>query len=244
MNFLDAYEWRARIAPAFIVMLPVLITFMVLQSLLQNTSTLLLQLLTNGIVLLGLVYIASSVVRYYGQNIEPDIWKSWGGPPSTRFLRWSDTTIGEDTKQKLHKTVKAICDIELKSRQAESREPDLADEKIQQAFTQVKTIVRQRDPQGVWLIYNAEYGLYRNLYGSRYIWLAFSILGALVCGYFWKTHNNDTLLLGFVLNGFASVIILIMGWYYLPKFVLRAANRYAESVWTTFLVDAPEEENK
>ena len=187
---------------------------------------------------------ASSVVRYYGQTVEPELWRSWDGPPSTRFLRWRDAAFGEDMKQKLHKTVKAVCDIELKSRQAELKEPDTADEKIWQAFTQVKTLVRQKDPQGVWLTYNAEYGLYRNLYGSRYIWLAFSILGAIACGYFWKTYNNDTLLLGLVLNAFASLIILIMGWYYLPKMIWRAANRYAESVWTTFLVIAPKDEKK
>lgn len=238
MNFLDSYEWRARITPAFIVTLPVVITFVVLQSLLANTSALLLQLVSNGLVLLGLIYIASFVVRYYGQKIEVKMWKSWDGPPSTRFLRWRDATFGSDIKQKLHKTTKEFCSFDLKTREAELENPEIADEKIRQAFTQVKNIVRINDPQGVWLIHNAEYGLHRNLYGSRFIWLILSVLGTFVCGYFWKAYNNDTLLLGVGLNTVLSIIALIFGWYYLPKFVWAAANRYAESVWTTFLVVA------
>lgn len=190
-----------------------------------------------------LIYIASFFVRYNGQKIESSVWNSWNGAPSTRFMRWSDQTFGNELKRKLHRTVKLSCDIDLKSKGEELNDPLAADKKIIQAFSEVRAIVRLKDPNVVWLIQNAEYGFHRNLYGSRWAWLILSSLGILVCSYAWSMWKSDTILLGVVLNNISFLAAILFEWYYIPKFMYWAANRYAESLWTTFLVLAEKKQS-
>ena len=60
-----------------------------------------------------------------------------------------------------------------------------ADEKIGDAFIQVKHLVYYDDPKGMWRKYNAEYGFNRNLLGCKYLWIALSVVGVIICGFCW-----------------------------------------------------------
>jgi hypothetical protein len=191
--------------------------------------------LGGGVFLLAGLYIASFVVRHYGRRVEKSLWEKWGGPPSTRFLRWRDTTFGEEIKSRLHSRVTMICGITLYPKEEELMNIRNADEKINQAFSHVKAIVRREDPHGLWLSHNAEYGLTRNLYGSRYVWAISSLIGVLSCGVIWIFVKNDTALISTILNFIFFLTAILFGRYYLLKFCIDASNRYAESMWTTFL---------
>lgn len=236
MNLLSPYELRARVAPAIIVMLPLVITFISFLSLLQEPPTWLAQIIFSGVISLVLVYLLSFFVRHNGRKVENEIWESWDGPPSTRFMRWRDKMFGKELKQKLHKTVKVSCGIDLLSPEEEFQDPVAADNMISQAFAIVKAIVLHEEPQGLWLYQNAEYGFHRNLYGSRSAWFFLSVLCAGICMYVWTIWRNDALLIGSLLNAISVLASLIFGWYYIPKFMFWAANRYAENMWMTFQV--------
>ncbi len=242
MNFLDPYELRARYAPAVIVASPIIITLFALLPLVQETSNLLVQFGGSALVFVFFAYLFSFVVRACGRRIENNLWEGWGGPPSTRFLRWSDSMFGENLKQQVHDIVERKCGIKLLSKDEEVSDGKAADKCIAEAFAQVKAIVRRNDPTGVCLIHNAEYGFLRNLLGSWGIWFVLAVIGAGVCGALWFVYRNDTLLVGGVLNALLAVSAVILRLTFLPKSTKTAADRYAESSWTMFLaaIDAKE----
>lgn len=234
MEWFDPYEIRARIAPTVVVSFPLIVTLLFTM---LSISDSIAQFLSSGVVLLLMVYTLSFLVRHLGKRVEPKLWERWGGAPSTRVMRWSDTTFDDDLKGQLRSSVEQLCGVKLKSREEEAEEPKEADRQTIQAFRQVRAIVRREDPDGVWFKHNAEYGFQRNLLGSMALWLVLSVLGALVCAGGWYIGGDTVLLVGSVLN-VLSLIVCIVWWRLLPTFAQEAANRYAESVWTSFLVSA------
>jgi len=175
------------------------------------------------------------LIRYYGRELENELWSDWDGAPSTRFMRWRDLTLGDDLKKQLHEAVKSYCKIRLSSKDQEKENPGRADEQIKLAFLQVKGMVRQNDPDGIWVKHNAEYGFHRNLLGSRSLWLASAIISIIACGIAFELTKNDILILGATLNIFFAIISILGGWHYLPKIIRNTADRYAESIWISFL---------
>jgi len=233
MDFLDAYEMRARIAPTIVVFLPITIT----ASLIIGSITKPLNgYISGGILFFALVYALSHFVRQLGKNIEDSLWQKWDGPPSTRFLRWRDIYIGFDVKNQLHALVESKCGIKLHSKEDEEAFPREADEKIEQAFFKVKGIVRKNDASGLWNKHNAEYGFLRNLLGSRMVWLLTSLVCLIAsCGYF-HFGQKGSIILSIVINASFCLISLLSGWIFLPKAVRDSADRYADSIWNTFLI--------
>ena len=123
-NFFDSYERNARVYPAIIISIPIIITCYSF-SVLISSSVFLKITGSSAIVLVGIVLL-SSVVRFFGKKIELDIWKKWGGAASTRYLRENDTKIAKEIKQKFYKKIMAETNIDLQN--------NLTDEKINQAI--------------------------------------------------------------------------------------------------------------
>lgn len=233
MEWLDEYEMKARIAPTIIVILPLVVS--ILSIALVVSDQIVQIILGSGMGVFIIIYILSYLVRYNGTKIEADLWKSWSGPPSTRFMRWSDSTFGDELKQQLHTAVESRFRIKLSSKEEERDDPTKADGLIGQAFLQVKATVRYDDPEGLWTKHNAEYGSYRNLLGSRGIWLVFSILGIIACGVLWYLSKDDILAFGLALNILSAACSLVIGWCFLPGLTKHAADRYSGSIWSSFL---------
>ena len=179
MSFLDYYEIRARFIPTLIVGMPVIFT---LNFILIGRNVETIPLVGSNIVFLIIfIYPFSFVVRHCGRKIENKLWFSWDGPPSTRFLRWRDCFFGGEYKTQLHDAIRKDLHLNLSTDQEEKADPELADSKIDQAFVQVRSMLRLHDPHGLSYKHNAEYGFNRNLIGSRIIWILISIAGISVC---------------------------------------------------------------
>lgn len=236
MEWFDPYEIRARIAPALVVSLPGVVTLFFVVLTISGGSF--AQLLGIGAVLVTLIYAASFLIRYLGRRIELKTWEGWGGPPSTRFLRWRDAHFGEESKRSLHESVKRLCDIQLSSPEEERSDKTEADRRISEAFGQVKAMVRQNDPEGVWSKHNAEYGFHRNLTGSRGLWVLSAIAATLVCGAIWYSGSDELMLVASAINSLLIVWSIVWGWYFLPRFMKEAADKYADSIWNSFLINS------
>lgn len=217
MDWLDQYEIRARIAPAALISLPIAISIIAVASIISDEFTQLI--IGGGFFFIVFSYLLSFIIRYYGKELEKDLWVSWNGAPSTRFMRWRDLTLVDDLKQQLHEAVESYCGIALSTRDQEKNDPGKADEQIRQAFWHVKAIVRQEDPDGIWAKHNAEYGFHRNLLGSRRLSLAFSVVGIIACGIAFYFLKDNILVLGLTLNILLAIISFIGGWYYLPMMI-------------------------
>ena len=232
-DWLDSYEIRARIAPTIIVFSPIAILAILIWPDLFSSLNL---VLGETALLIFLMYALSFLIRHYGKKIEPNLWSYWGGAPSTRFLRWQDSTFTFMFKEKVHVLLKNQFKISLLSKDMEEKNPIDRDKQIAAAFLQVKSYLYRNDPEGLWKKHNMEYGFNRNLLGSRWIWLIFSIIGTTIFTLLWIKNGETFLFLGIMLSSIEVICSIIVGWHFLPSFVKEAADRYAESVWTTFSV--------
>lgn len=236
MEIFDQYEIRARISPSVIISLPLVVMLFI--SIYEVSDSLSETVIGASLVYILLIYSFSIFIRGYGRKIEQALWKGWGGPPSVRVMRWSDSLFGDELKRQLHDAVEKNCDIILSTRAEEKENPNEADKKISQAFSKVKAILRRCDPEGLWSKHNAEYGFQRNLLGGRGIWLLFSILGSIGCWTSWTYEKANIWILGLAISLLWAIASVICGWYLLPKFIRFSADRYAESAWSSFLICA------
>ena len=225
----DPYELRARILPALVIVSPLIFPGLALiQAISPNLATSAL----SGIGLLPLIYILSLAVRDIGKIKEPKIWASWGGPPSTRFMRFNNQMFSNDIRSAIAMAVKQRFSIGLNDASLTSAE---LDQRIEDSFRLVRQRVRQRDPDGVWYKHNAEYGFLRNLYASCWLWAIFGGIVAIVSGAFFYI-SSDTLYGVILLLG---ILFILLAWilyqFVLPGLLRTAADRYAEMTWMSFL---------
>jgi hypothetical protein len=235
-NLFDAYELRARLFPVLLVFLPAWITATVLG---EWTGGPVLASIIGGTMVLPLVYCGSMLVRHLGRSIETKLWESWAGPPTTRFLRWRDSTLTQSQKLRLHTACREQFGIELASLGAEESDPQSADELIYRAVREIRAVLRQKDKDGLWNKHNAEYGFCRNLLGSRRWWSAIALVGLATCGGLFGMSLNGALIAGMVLNGVTLVAAIYLGWHRLPRIAAATADRYGESTLSSFLALNP-----
>ncbi len=230
MVIFDAYELRARFAPALVVASPWVLVAIAFVWKLGSTF-----LSTSGaaLVFLGLLYAFSFVVRALGRQIENGLWKSWGGPPSGTILGEADPTFSAETKSQ----IRACLESTLRVKGA--NEPDWANDvgRVQEAFRLVRQHIRQRDPNGLWSVHNAEYGFLRNLLGAWWLLLVNSLLATGVAVVSWHVYGDKSFLFLAV-----PTLVLCLGAVAarlsLPGVIRTAAFRYAESAWASFVTNA------
>jgi hypothetical protein len=240
VDLFDQYEIRARMAPTAAVFSPLFFAFFCV--VLGVTGSWPASLGALAAVALVLTYVLSSVPRQLGKRIEPGLWETWGGPPTTRRMRWRDGTLDDGTKRRLRERAEGVSGVNLSSEEEEERDPDEADERVSRAFEQVRAAVRKEDPEGVWAKHNAEYGLYRNLLGSRVLWIATSVSGALICAAVWYVAARDSwLIIGFGTNLASAALAYVLGWHVLPSSTKMAAERYAQSITGSFVTETGSE---
>jgi hypothetical protein len=226
----DRYEVRARLAPALILVLPVIlpIRFLLPQEIIGWLEALFIW----AFVLYGLTIFVGSL----GRRREPRLWKLWDGPPSTRFCRWRDGFWGKQRKEALHVAIIQHLKIEPFSPQKERARPDEADRQIADAFGQVKELLRRRDGGGLWFTHLADYGFARNLLASAWLGILLSLLGAAVsAGFLWKTESM-TALVAFAAELVFALVLLSLRYAFLPAATKQRADRYAEAAWEAFLI--------
>lgn len=227
---LDSYEIKARILPALIISIPVLIT---LWSCYKLEFTALSELF-KGILSFAIIYALAIVVRALGKRIENELWKSWGGIPSTQIVTWKNQIIGDELKTLYLQTAHDKLNLPTPTKEQEEADPVKAAELINQVFKRIQGLIRQKDKDGLWSMANADYGFARNLLGSRFLWFSVSAAMTLISGYNIYFQFSDTILIGLVLNAIMTFASLYIGWFLLPEYTKQVAFRYAEHAWESF----------
>ena len=233
----DEYDWKARITPAFIVTLPVITTLVTC----FDWPGPALSKILGGAIWLILIYALTIPVRNAGNRIEPELWRKWGGPPSTLIMRWSNLRMGRELKKQCHDAVKNYLKLPMPDEPEEQANSRNSDEMITQAFKRVRGVLREKDPKGLWATENANYGFYRNLLGSRKLWLVFSIAGVVVSGVFSLSTKDKVVISGFVGNIAVLLFCFYLGWHVLAGGIEHVAYRYADNAWESFLNIAQKE---
>jgi hypothetical protein len=234
-NVFDKYERVARVYPALILTSPAIVAAA------TTMPTLPSQTITNhaitAAVLLALLYALTHVVRAAGRKIEKSLWDSWGGPPSTRMMLWSNGMMSDQWKENAHAIVASALSLSLHSKKKEAHNLDDAKKLIADAFAHVKTVLDLEKPDGKHQVHNIEYGFARNLLGASFpIGVVVCVLAAVWCAAFLLIEPPSWIpVVGALVCAVLGILFWLAKRYWLPGLVKISADRYAEKAWTTFL---------
>ncbi|MEO0828020.1 MAG: hypothetical protein AAFY20_00640 [Cyanobacteria bacterium J06639_14] len=173
MNLPDAYVLRARVAPVVIISLPFLIKFA--HALISSNQ--LPTIVATGIIGLAIITLLAQLGRDRGKKLEPMLFQTWGGKPTTAILRHRDTRLDTVTKSRLHGWLNQRIDgLHLPDALVELDDPVEADKQYDSAVYWLRS--KTADNQRFARLHeeNVSYGFRRNLLGLKPLGIIFSIL--------------------------------------------------------------------
>jgi hypothetical protein len=239
LNLTDRYERKARLLPALIVALPLAIAAGTAGTITADWySALGFGALMEGVVGVGLAHFA----RIPGTRLEAKLCRKWGGLPTRRWLRPTDTTCSEAQKSRWRGAIRTLTGLTLPATLGNKSEAD-TDKLIDDAVRQLRHQLRDDPVAGMVRTQNEDYGFARNLAGLRWVWLAFSLAGAAVCGFaFYNGHRQPVALTA---SGVLFLIAAVSA-FTLPAYVCHCADRYAEALLAAAIsaADAHNEKSK
>jgi hypothetical protein len=176
VSHIDAYTIKARIAPAIVVVLPLISVALVWFPKLLSLPGL-SALGTAGV---ALVVIVAWQTRRAGKQLQEELKREWGAMPTTIVLRHSDDTFTESQKARYHAMLQErVPGISIPDAQAEARDPAEADRNYAMATDWLREQTRDNP---VVSSENATYGFFRNLCALRGQGLASSAVGIIASG--------------------------------------------------------------
>lgn len=167
----DPYQRKARLYPAILTALPILISTYLIWGDRLNPIFSFIPLILSG----GGIFFLSLISRIMGKRLEKSLYKSWGGKPSTQLLRYSNSEIDRVTKERYHSILSKGIGRKFPSRAEEEKNPHLSDEIYEAGVNWL--LEQTRDHSQYALLYdeNISYGFFRNMHGMR-PWGIFSAL--------------------------------------------------------------------
>jgi len=186
----------------------------------------------GGLLVAALPPVLAHTARNLGKRLEPELWKSWGGKPTTRLLRHRDGSIPEPTKRRYFLTL-AHVGIQRPTKADEVANPNAADIVYDSAGDWLRRHTRRSGDLSLVAAKNAAYGLARNLLGVR--WIGFTLALAIGMAETWLTYQA-ALSASPKLSGFAAaatVNLLAAAFWLLAvrsDWVRFAADAYASAI--------------
>ncbi len=235
MNLLgsfDSYSIAARLLPALIALVPVIVTTAVWTPALYD--------LAYGILVpsveCALAVLLMHIARYLGRKAEPNLFDHWGGIPTSRWLLRSDRSIGEQTKARYRRCLEEHIDgWEAPSQADEEADREGAMATYDSAVRWLRDRTRDRQQFALVFAENVSYGFRRNLYGLRWIGRLVASLCVVVNGgslYYWAgVTGGPNSILGIATLSFSLIMTAV--WFVAGKqqWVRDAADGYARALF-------------
>ena len=228
LNFIaDAYERKARLYPALLLVAPVVATAVAIISAKLSGF----QSLGTSIVGCGGAFLLTQLARDAGKKGEPVLLQEWGGLPSVAILRHRDMRIDSITKARYHKKLSTL----VKGANAPNAEQEQADPTAADTvYTAWSTYVRvnTRDTKKYPLLFqeNVSYGYRRNVWGLRLIGIVTTtICFVIAVARIYQLHKSaanipDELLAALT---FTFIVFLLWVFRFTPDWVRIPADAYA-----------------
>ncbi len=166
-SWFDAYSLKAQWAPVLFAAAPMAVAVPVL----VGASG----LIGSAAMLACLPPVLAQTARNRGKALEPALWASWGGPPTTRLLRHRDGTVSEHTKLRYFAALSRSANIVRPTPEEELADPVAADAVYQAAGDWLRPMTRAHAGTSLVAAKNAAYGLARNLLGIRWVGFALAV---------------------------------------------------------------------
>lgn len=185
-SLFDPYGIRARLFPAFLVVLPgVAIIALLFPDIYATYSRTFSSL---GLATVAM-FLLAHVLRERGRVLEKRLYAEWGGIPSTAWLRHRDQRLDPMTKARYFKFLEAhVPELNLPTAEQEEANPEAADHAYSSA---VKWLIEHtRDTKKFKLLFeeNVGYGFRRNTLAGKSF--ALFILAVLMMLAVWIVHKR------------------------------------------------------
>lgn len=231
---LDKYTIKARLYPSFLVLLPAFVVSIYYITDIEKYYHYFTALGAIGL----FTYLLSQLGRDKGKLKELELYKYFGGKPTTQILRHSDTHIDRVTKERYYKLLSQKIDgIQIPTAQQEVSNSNHADQVYESCAKFL--ISKTRDTKKFNLLFkeNISYGFRRNLWGMK-SWALLIIFLCFIChSYFATNHfvvfnqfkSKDIGLFAYLLaTAFFWFVVVTKNWIKLVAFAY--AERLYESL--------------
>lgn len=239
----DPYERPARLYPALLALLPLLVMVMLLYG---PKATALTGAVAVAVSCGGL-YLTTNLCREMGKRLEERLYREWGGKPTTQLLRHSDPTIESATKRRYHAFLASRINEAFPDEDQEAGNQAAADDLYASGVRWLLNHTRPEDDKKFDLIFkeNVAYGFRRNALGVKPFGLIVAIGSSLwvlvVEGVFFGPNHRFIELAAFSRMSepaFSSLIVsavMTIAWL---LFFTKASARTAEFTYAETLLRA------
>jgi NADH:ubiquinone oxidoreductase subunit K len=224
-DIFDTYGRQARLQPALFVFFPIIFMTATWAPTLYNLATALVGLAIS----FGIVTFLANWARAKGREVEGRLYQSWGGKPTTIWLRHNDSHLDEITKNRYHTFLSVhIRNWTAPSVDDEIQNPTIANARYDSA---VKWLLEYtRDKKRFPLVFTelVAYGFRRNLYGMKTAGVTVTVTCLLAdIGFvaFFPQKTTFFAVLSVCLLFLAAWLVVIR-----PKWVKDAADGYARAL--------------
>lgn len=223
----DTYSFRARVLPVYLTLAPAIL---LLAALVPDG----LKLPLGGaaaVVFVPISFFLSQVGADFGKRLEKRLWRNWGGPPTTCFLRHGNHEFNEVTRNRVHEKLRSLG-LKVPTREEQEQDERAADQYYESCTEEL--IRRTRDDKRFPLVFKGlvEYGFRRNLLGLK----SFGVIIALasLAGTSWLTYASwspgDPPAVAIVAGLITAGLLLAWATWVTEHTVKLAANRYAHFI--------------
>lgn len=234
--FKDPYERKARVYPALLVMLPILVPIVGTYGA-ENT------VLTGiaGLVLgCGAIYAVANVARGRGKVLEEKLIGKWGGMPTTIALRHRDDFLDSVSKRRYHEAIRERLGIAIPTAVEESEDTTRADDIYVGATRRLRELTR--DNKELLLEENISYGFHRNMVAMKPVGIIICLIGIaygmvltpviqVSSPYFYLEYINTPGLAAGLTLAISVALLLLWILHFNKTAVKRAGFAYAERLF-------------
>ena len=181
----------------------------------------------------GVSTLAAQISRAAGRGKEPELWQSWGGPPTSSALRHRSAKNPVQLRR-YHEAIEKILHINMPSKAEELEDTQRADQIYE---TAVKGLIeRTRNSKKFPLVFEevCNYGFRRNLYGLRMVGIVaclVSVLGTIVGLVVASGEGNEVQAAPFVVVMLLDFVELVFLWRVVTsEWVRDASATYASAL--------------
>ncbi len=170
----DEYERKARIYPALLATLPISVTAVAF----GVTSADWWTAVAGLVVASGFWVLIAQIGRHPGKRLQPKLWESWGGAPTTILLRHRGGNNAVRVAR-LHARLATITGMQFPSQEQEAADPVGADAIYEAAVDELREATRDEKQFSLVFKENCNYGFRRNTLGLRPWAIASCLIAAL-----------------------------------------------------------------
>ena len=172
-DLFGAYQLRARVQPLLLVAFPGAVVAYAF-----GAGDDFIGRIGGALATFGVVTLLAAVARDRGRELEADLWRDWGGPPTTTMMLSTSASASPALRANREHARRLLPDLGALSDERDAADPEGTRRDIERFVTHLRERTRDRQRFPIVFDANVGYGFRRNILGLRLIGAAVSATAA------------------------------------------------------------------